>query len=329
MKSLLIAKIGQSPQTPGVYLMKDGDGSVIYVGKSINIRKRLLQHAASLNTERADRYPRWINHVSDVSWHETGSELYALLIEDQWIKKYWPAGNVRQKDFLEYAYLAVTEEAIPRLLAVDGRQRRHYRHLFGPFRDIYRAEDLAESVRARYRLRTCATVSDAGCLQSEIRKCSAPCRSPEAAVRYRRTTERTIASLLSFDPSFIRYLHHRIRNHVQKKEFEMAARYHSLLGRYPAFIKQQKFVELFRQHGLIIRENGRWPNTFQFLHGRLIGRNGNPVSEPCFDEVDGKLIDDEWRMIDRAHVIHQWLRRRREQGALAVVDGRFFADWLS
>ncbi len=325
MKDTFTAIIAQAPQTPGVYVMRSNDGCVIYVGKSINIRKRLLQHLASLNAEWQDRNYRWIFHVSDLSWYETGSELYALLLEDQLIKKHWPVGNVRQKEYLEYAWLAFSVEAIPRLLVIDARQREQYDHVFGPFHDIYHAQDMAELVQARFRLRTCLSVREGGCTRWEIRKCFAPCRSREAAERYLRTIDRAVKSLSSHDTYFIRFIESMIKRHSQKQTFEKAAHYHTMLHRYQAFINRQQFLERFRRHGLLIRENGRWPNTFYFLRGRLIGHDGGTAPIHSLFE-DSEFHQSEWRVIDRAHVIWQWMRGRRSECAAAIIDERFFRN---
>jgi len=310
--------IEQAPQKAGVYIMRDSDASVVYVGKSINIRKRLQQHAKSLQAGWADRNHRWIYHVRDVSWHETDSELYALLLEDQLIKQYWPVGNVRQKDFLEYAYLAFSDEEFPQLLVIDARQRENRRHVFGPFHNIFYAQDMADLVQMRFRLRTCHTVSRGGCLQWEIGRCIGPCRSEEAGIRYARTVQRAIDSLRSYDHYFMRYTDRLIKMHSGKQEFERAAHYHTMQHRYHALIKRQNLLHWFREHAFLIRENGQWNNTFVFLQGRLIQRNGRSVSE--------QYPLQEHQLIDRSHVIHQWLQNKKSRGELAIVDRKFFRD---
>jgi excinuclease ABC subunit C len=253
-----------------------------------------------------------------VAWHETDSELYALLLEDQLIKQYWPVGNVRQKDFLEYAYLAFSDEEIPQLLVVDARQRENHEHVFGPFHNIFYAQDMADLVQMRFRLRTCHAVCQGGCLQWEIGKCIGPCRSDEARTRYAGTVQRAIASLSSYDAYFIRLTDRLIKVHSMKQEFERAAHYHTMQHRYHALIKRQHFLHRFRQHAFLVRENGRWNNTFTFLQGRLVLRNGQPVSE--------EYPLDEHQLIDRSHVIYQWVQNKKSQGELAIVDSFFFSD---
>ncbi len=311
--------ISDAPRTPGVYLLKNEAGDVIYAGKSVNLHNRLLQHAASLKAGWQDRNHRWIYHAASVEWIETASELYALLLEDQLIKQYWPLANTRQKDFLEYAWLAFSREAIPRMLVIDARERDLYEDVFGPFRNSFYAQDMADLVQMRFRLRTCAVVSAGGCVQMEIRQCTGPCRHPAAAARYRRAMDRAAASLRSFDPFFVRYIQNVMQAQVQKQAFEQAAHYHGMLQRYQGFIKRQKFLRWFRQQGVLIREKGRWPNTFLFLQGRLIARNGAAAADAAYPL-------SEWQIIDRANVIYQWLRNRRSDGEMAIMDRRFFSE---
>lgn len=323
MKNNFAAGARNAPQAPGVYLMRDGHGSILYVGKSVNLRQRLLQHAASQRAGWSDRNFRWLCHVTDIEWHETHSELFALLLEDQLIKSCWPAGNVRQKDFLEYAWLAVTAESIPRLTVVAARQRVEFRHLFGPFRDSYQAQEMADLVTERFRLRTCAATRPGGCARLEIRRCTGPCRSPAAAGRYQETIGRAIGSLEGLDPHFVRFIEGRIRRHVRAREYEKAAHYHSMLQRYRSLIRRQRFLDLFRRHGMLVQEQGCWPNTWLFYQGRLLPQNGQAALIPtAFTEAED--CQGEWQIIDRAHVIYQWLHTRRAESGLAILDKRFF-----
>ena len=304
--------------------MRNAEGAVLYVGKSVNLRSRLRQHAASLRTGYADRNYRWIWHVRELSWQETGSELYALLLEDQLIKAHWPAGNVRQKEYLEYTWLAFTNEALPRLQVIDARQRGQFAAVFGPFHDLYHARDMADLVQMRFRLRTCAAVRAEGCLQGEMRKCAAPCRTHEAAERYRRTVARAAASLQRLDPYFLRFIDHTIRRCSGKREFEKAAWLNTMQRRYRALIQRQEFIENFTHHGLVIREHGRWENTFYFLRGRLVRREGAELLTGA--ALKEESLPSEWQIIDRAQVIWAWLQRGHRSGAAAVMDVRFFGS---
>ncbi len=323
MRTNLLAQIERSPQTPGVYLLKDREGGILYVGKSINIRKRLQQHGAALKAEWMDRDHRRVRQVAQVAWQETHSELYALLLEDYLIKKHWPMANVRQKDYLEYAYLALSSETLPRFVLIDARQRAENPHSFGPFRDRYHAQDMLELVQERFRLRTCPAIREGGCLQWEIHRCSGPCRTLKAAERYWRTVVRAAESLSSLDPYFFRFIENRIKVCTQHKEFEKAAHYHTMLLRYRGLINRGKFFTMFRKQGLFIQESGRWPNTFLFLEGRLVQRNGERVDGRLVEGVDfNETCAGEWTLVDRADVIYRWLRSRPGQSAMAVIDRR-------
>ncbi|NLP11463.1 GIY-YIG nuclease family protein [bacterium] len=323
----LLAQIDRSPQTPGVYLLKDREGGILYVGKSINLRKRLQQHGAALKAEWMDRDHRRVRHVVDVTWQETHSELYALLLEDYLIKKHWPMANVRQKDYLEYTYLAFSAEPLPRFVLIDARQRAENPHSFGPFRDRYHAQDMLELVQERFRLRTCPAIREGGCLQWEIHRCSGPCRSQKAGERYRRTIVRAAESLRSLDPFFLRFIENRMKVHAQHKDFETAAHYHVMLLRYQGLIHRNNFFTMFRKHGLFIQESGRWPNTFLFLEGRLVQRNGERVDGMLVEGVDfNETCANEWTLVDRAEVIYRWLHSRPGENAMAFIDRRGCRD---
>ena len=264
MRTNLLAQIDRSPQTPGVYLLKDREGGILYVGKSINLRKRLQQHGAALKAEWMDRDHRRVRHVKDVAWQETHSELYALLLEDYLIKKHWPMANVRQKDYLAYVYLALSAEPLPRFVLIDARQRAERPQSFGPFRDRYHAQDMLELVQERFRLRTCPAIRKGGCLQWEMHRCSAPCRTLMAAERYRRTVARAAESLRSLDPYFLRFIANRIKVCAQHKEFEKP-HYHAIavaLG----LIDRGTFSPGSANMGCSFR-SGRWRTRFLLEEG--------------------------------------------------------------
>lgn len=143
-------------------------------------------------------------------------------------------------------------------------------------------------------------------------------RSREASSRYLRTVKRAGDALSGFDPFFLRYIETIRQSEAERQAFEKAAWYQIMLQRYRASISRQLFLDRFQRHGLIMRERGRWPNTFEFFRGRLMRRNGGmtPVDElfaesgePAGKTSPGPGLSRRSRINSRAHLARDARRR--------------------
>ncbi len=190
------ARLDAVPTSPGVYLMKDSSGSVIYVGKAKNLKSRLRSYFAK-NPAGNSKVLAMISHISDFEYIVVKNELESLILESNMIKRYQPHYNILLRDDKGYPYVLVTmHEDYPRILRVFriGNDRSKGARYFGPFLagDLYRA---LATLKEIFPTKTCKRVfpRDIGkerpCLNYHIGRCVAPCRGDVPKETYRAVME--------------------------------------------------------------------------------------------------------------------------------------------
>ncbi len=172
-------KLSVLPHSPGVYLMKNASGSIIYVGKSKNLKNRVTSYFQA--TERLNvKTRKLVSNICDFETIVTGSEAEALILENELIKRHTPKYNIKLKDSKSYPYIKITSGAFPKLMAVYDRKADKCKY-FGPYTSATGARDIIATVQKIFKLPTCEKKLTYGkavgrpCLNYHIDKCSAPC----------------------------------------------------------------------------------------------------------------------------------------------------------
>ncbi len=159
------------PDKPGCYLFKDSEGKIIYVGKAKDLRKRVSSYF-----QKKDLDPKTellVGHIDSADFIVTDSEVEALILENNLIKKNRPKYNIDLRDSKRYAYVVLTEEEFPRLLL--ARRRDGKGKFFGPFVSAEERDYVLSVLIKAFRLRTCKRLPKKACLRQHIGLCSAPC----------------------------------------------------------------------------------------------------------------------------------------------------------
>src|SRR6185295_2366595 len=130
----VVLKEKRMPDEPGVYLMKDGGGKIIYIGKAKNLKKRVSSYFTKHNPDIGWKTGRLVSKIEDIEFVVTDNEIEAFLLESNLIKRYRPAFNIELKDHQRYTYLKLTDEPFPRLLV--ARRNRNGKFL-GPKGKVY------------------------------------------------------------------------------------------------------------------------------------------------------------------------------------------------
>ncbi len=172
------------PAQPGVYLMKDSDGTIIYIGKAKNLRNRVRSY---FGRNQGYKTARLVSRIADIEFVVTDSESEAFLLESNLIKRYRPQYNIELKDQQRYTYLRVTDEKYPRLLV--ARRTRDGRFLgggrvYGPFTHGSSKLLTVGTLRKSFQIRICKTLPKKECLEYHIGNCEAPCVFAAAQERY-------------------------------------------------------------------------------------------------------------------------------------------------
>ncbi len=163
------------PEKPGVYLMHDASGKVIYVGKAVVLKNRVRSYFRNL-ASHTPKVKAMVAKIAEIETIVTSSEVEALILECNLIKKYRPRYNISLKDDKTYPYLKVTmQEDFPRLY-VTRRQLRDGARYYGPYADAGAMHATVKLLRSMFPLRTCRKMNpDRPCLNYHIKRCLAPC----------------------------------------------------------------------------------------------------------------------------------------------------------
>ncbi len=211
------------PDKPGVYLMKDKQNNVIYVGKAVVLKNRVRQYFRKNNkTARIEKMVSLIDHFEYIV---VGSEDEALILECNLIKKFRPKFNVLLKDDKTYPYIKVDIKSeypnvfMTRKLLNDGAK------YFGPYPSVSSAKEMMEFIKEKFQIRQCKNFKhqDRACLNYHIKKCLAPCMGYVSKEEYRKQIDQIMLLLDGKTDKIVKDLEREMEEASQKLEFEKAA----------------------------------------------------------------------------------------------------------
>lgn len=239
---------GSIPTSPGVYKFRDSYQQVIYVGKAKNLRARLANYFAELDTLHT-RTRQMVTTATSVEWTIVTTEVEALQLEYSWIKEFDPHFNVRYRDDKTYPLLAITmNEEFPRVFVYRGPRRKGVRY-FGPYPHVWAIRETVDLLTKVFPMRTCSSGvfkrhNQLGrpCLLGYIEKCAAPCTGAVSAAEHRAIVD-DFADYLSGKPD--KLVKERQREMVVASEelnFERAARLRDQLAALTKASERQAVV---------------------------------------------------------------------------------------
>ncbi len=230
-KTPLPQKLQRLPARPGVYLYKNTAGKVIYVGKAKNLRTRVRSYFQ--NSRPQDGKTRvMVNKISDLETIIVDSEVEALILEANLIKKYKPRYNINLRDDKSYPYIRITNEPFPRLFVTRKLVRDGSRYL-GPYTDVKHLRQIIKTVRKIFPIRSCNFFLDEAviaarkvklCLDYHIQRCQGPCEGLVSETDYRRMIDRVEQFLRGKTRELCVELRQRMEEAAANLRFEEAAR---------------------------------------------------------------------------------------------------------
>ena len=241
MTELVQEKLKTLPDLPGVYLMKNQQGKIIYVGKAIVLKNRVRQYFQS-NKNHSVKVRAMVAKIADFETIVTASEVEALILECNLIKKHRPRYNVCLKDDKSYPYLKLTlNEDFPRVFITrriidDGSK------YFGPYTNSQAVKDSLELLRKLFPLRTCKTLGKRPCLEYHIKRCLAPCVNKISRADYADLVQATGKFLEGKTADVERDLTAKMSNAAENLNFELAAKLRDILLSVKKISEKQKIV---------------------------------------------------------------------------------------
>lgn len=171
MNQLIKEKLALLPDQPGCYLMKDRQGTIIYVGKAKVLKNRVRSYFTGSHDGKTLRL---VNEIEDFEYIVTSSNIEALVLEINLIKKHNPKYNINLKDDKTYPFIKITNEEHPRLI-ITRQVKKDKGKYFGPYPNVYSANETKKVLDRIYPLRKCSTIPTKVCLYYHIGQCLAPC----------------------------------------------------------------------------------------------------------------------------------------------------------
>ena len=282
------------PDAPGVYLLKDAGGKVIYVGKAKSLRKRVASH---FTKPAAGGSLDLTSQIQGVDFVATQTEAEALLAEQQFIKEHRPAFNIRLRDDKSYPYIGISlDEEFPRVYFTRERHRRG-RAYFGPFSNAKRVRETLDLLGKVFQYRTCegpepGRASGSPCLDYYIKRCQAPCVGYISVEEYRRSIEGIVDFLSGRYRQIERALEQGMHAAADAQEFEQAALYRNRLKAVRSLLERQRIV-----------------GDVGTLDAVGVAAEGTDANAQVFQVRDGVLADRQSFYLENA--------ARREEGEVA------------
>jgi len=322
------------PDKPGCYLMKDARGIIIYVGKAINLRNRVRSYFHS-TSQKEPKTRRLVREIADIEWIVVGSELEALILEMNLIKRHKPRFNVRLKDDKRYPYIKVhwgepfPKVTVTRLMTNDGAR------YFGPYTSVWAVHQTLDLLRKIFPYLTCnreITGKDSrACLYYDIKLCTAPCIGAINQEDYRQIIDDFCNFLEGRTQPIVNRLCQEMEKASRQMQYEKAAIIRDQLSAIEKVVERQKVVSSDQTDSDVIaiaRSDGEaCVQVFFIRSGKLIGREYF-VLEGTEEENDEEVLSEFVKQfyaqaafvpekvllpqeLLEAQIISQWLNSRK------------------
>lgn len=324
------------PKEPGVYIMRDKNDAILYVGKAINLRNRVRSYFRE-NIGRGPAIDQMVELIARFEYIVTDSELEALVLENNLIKEHSPKYNTLLKDDKTYPYIKVTVgEEFPRIL-FSRTMKKDKSKYFGPYSSAAAVKDTIELLNKLYQLRTCNrnlprdTGLERPCLNYHIKQCLAPCQGYVSKEEYRKQVAGALEFLNGNYNMILKNLEDKMKAAAEQLEFEEAARYRDLYNSVKQVSQKQKITDSVGEDKDIIAlykdEAEAVVQVFFVRDGKLIGREHyymTHVSDNEKPEILGDFVKQFYAgtpfiprelvlqyEIEDADLIEKWLTERK------------------
>jgi excinuclease ABC subunit C len=288
MNDTIKNKLTLLPEQPGCYLMKDRQGTIIYVGKAKVLKNRVRSYFTGSHDGKTFRL---VNEIEDFEYIVTSSDIEALVLELNLIKKYDPKYNVMLKDDKSYPFIKLTHERHPRLITTRKVKKDKGKY-FGPYPNVHSASETKKLLDRVYPLRKCSTLPDRVCLYYHLDQCLAPCINEVKEEEYRTIVDEITRFLNGGYKEIKKELTQRMSAAAEELDFERAKEYRDRIAHIEATMEKQKMTttdftdrDVF---GYAFDKGWMCVQVFFIRQGKLIERDVSMF--PLYNEPEEEIL---------------------------------------
>lgn len=329
-------KLKTLPTNPGCYLYKDKDGQIIYVGKAINLRNRVRSYFQK-SANHTPKTKKLVANIVDMEWILTDTELEALVLECNLIKKHQPKYNIRLRDDKQYPYLMLTtSEPFPRVLITRRVKQGDGNKYFGPYTHGAAVRESVDLIYRVFPLVTCKKewtnkAEQKPCLYHHMGRCpEAPCAGMADKERYGQTVKDVEIFLQGRQESLAKTLQLKMETAAENLEFERAAKLRDQLAAINVIVERQKVVSTTAGDqdvmAVVADETGAAVQMFFIRGGKLIGQEHFLLdgAEDGIAEATGEFLKRYYQdasfvpgeillptHVEESEIIESWLRQKK------------------
>lgn len=289
------AEIKKLPSKPGVYIMRDKNDTIIYVGKAISLKNRVSQYFRKTN--KTVRIQRMVSLIDHFEYIVVDNEAEALILECNLIKKNMPKFNVLLKDDKAYPYIKIDVKSdypnvfYTRSIKNDGAK------YFGPYANPYAAKEMINFIKERFQIRQCKVFKSnkRACLNYHIKRCLAPCVNYVSKEEYRKQIDQIIMLLEGKTESIIKNLENEMKKAAEKQDYETAAKLRDRISAIEHFSQEQKVSNINEKSidviGVFKNEIDCVVEIFFVRNSKMIGRENYFLSNMADENISNILSD--------------------------------------
>lgn len=301
INELIEQKCSILPDQPGCYLMKDRQGTIIYVGKAKVLKNRVRSYFTGSHDGKTQRL---VNEITDFEYIVTSSDIEALILELNLIKKHDPKYNIMLKDDKTYPYIKITGEKHPKLITTRQVKKDKGKY-FGPYPNAYAASATKKLLDRLYPLRKCPTLPDRVCLYYHLGQCLAPCVKPIEQDSYREIIDQITKFLNGGYQQVKKELTEKMSSAAENLEFERAKEYRDQIMHIETVMEKQKITtndftdrDIF---GFSVNKGWMCVQVFFVRQGKLIERDVSMF--PLYQDPDDEFLTFLGQFYDKPHHI--------------------------
>ncbi len=277
--NLIEEQLNRLPHSPGVYLLRDAEGTILYVGKAASLHHRVRSYFGA-GQKLSLKLQRMVARIADIDFYVTGSEQEALILELNLIKRHHPRYNVRLKDDKTFPYLKInTREDWPRVY-ITRRLEQDGGRYFGPFASAKSVRQTLKMIKGIFPFRSCSkpiTGTDSrACLEYHLGRCLAPCLGAVSRQEYAEVIKEVVLFLEGKQEKIVRALQSKMKKASEALDFEKAALYRDQIEAIDNVVEGQRIAAAVRGEQDVIAfaedRDQAYVQVFFIRHSKLTGR---------------------------------------------------------